>query len=370
LGNRYPLGMSPNLPNCPSGSGGLIRIYGVAAFMWRMLICVGLIVAASTMFAGAGVVLSALAVLLWFCRPLLQFAGFLAGRQFGERPNLRRFWLVVGCTMAVTVFVLGVVPRPGVASAPGLVAYEPLSIIRADSSGFLRRILVTDGQVVEAGEPLVVLVNDELEMELADMGLQIEESRLRARQFERNQELGALQAKQSRIRSLEDRHAELLEQVDQLTLVAPMFGRVVAPSLDDALGTFLREGDEVLSIGDAMSKELKVSIAQQDVQRFQTRIGANVHVWLPGSESLACRLQRISPRASAQPPDPALCANQGGPLPIEVDDRSDNQTEQQFRFLRPRFTGYVTLTPDQSRRLYAGQLAIISFAPLDESMGR
>ena len=58
---RYLLGMNAQHAAWTRGSGLVIRVYALAAFAWRIVVCAGLVMFAATMFHGAGIVLAAFA---------------------------------------------------------------------------------------------------------------------------------------------------------------------------------------------------------------------------------------------------------------------------------------------------------------------
>ncbi len=63
LGRHWFLGLSSRLPQWSARRGLTIKVYGVLAFFWRILVCAGLLVAASTVLAGAGIVLAIVAAI-------------------------------------------------------------------------------------------------------------------------------------------------------------------------------------------------------------------------------------------------------------------------------------------------------------------
>ena len=52
--------------------GRVVRIYGTMAWFWKISISVGLIIAASVMFNGAGLVMGIVGALLWFGLPIFR----------------------------------------------------------------------------------------------------------------------------------------------------------------------------------------------------------------------------------------------------------------------------------------------------------
>ena len=67
------------------GRGWVVRIYGLAAWLWRLVVCVSLLAAASVLFKGAGLVLGVAGAACWFGKPLVQTAGELY-RHYHESP--------------------------------------------------------------------------------------------------------------------------------------------------------------------------------------------------------------------------------------------------------------------------------------------
>ena len=180
------------MPKCPESGWrkGVVFLYGPAAFCWRMLICISLMVGASVLFHGFGVLLTGLAVLLWFGRPAL--AGL---KRLRSEWQINRFSVVRAMSLLLVVggglaFLLLGVPCPGRLTAPGVVEYTDRAVIRPASAGFVRDVLVESGQWVEADALLLRLENDEITTELADLTLAIEQSEHRRLQFLDKREVG------------------------------------------------------------------------------------------------------------------------------------------------------------------------------------
>jgi len=370
LGRRYLLGVKTSLPNWSRAAGAIIRVYGIAAFCWRIVVCAALLLAAAMLFHGAGIVLAVLAAVVWLGLPLFRLAKYLLRKHPGTQPNRLRFALVTASGVAVGAVVSMNVPWPGAARAPASVEYAPLAVIRTDSAGFVRDVLVRDGQFIEKGQVLAVLANDELKTQLADLDLRIEQSKIRSRQHQKNQEMAVFQVESAAREALEKQRDEVRIQVEQLTMRAPNAGSVIGRSLETLRGVYLEEGDKLLEIGSDEQKEIRVSIAQDDLDRFLGRVGNSIDVSLPGHDSLACTLTKISPRAALEPENVALCAPLGGPLTVcRKETSADTNDGAQFEFLAPRFTGFVQLDRSQSERLRAGQTGTVSFGGCNKAIG-
>jgi putative peptide zinc metalloprotease protein len=269
LGQRYWFGMNVRLPEWETPAGVLIRTYGIAACVWRIFVCAGLVIVASTLFHGAGMILSVLAVGLWFGGPLLQLVVFLARALPSHQLNRRYFALVSGSALCLGGLLLFVVPWFGTAAAPMRTAYAPLHTVRADSGGFVRAVLVIDGQSVVKDQVLLELENHELERELRDLELQIRISIAKSRMSEQKNELATAQTERALQQALQQRCAETRAQVEALTVRSPACGQIIGPHLNRLIDAYVEEGGELMAVGNENEKELVLSIAQDKVKQFE-----------------------------------------------------------------------------------------------------
>ena len=164
--------------------------------------------------------------------------------------------------------------------------------------------------------------------------------------------------------------AEKQCQLDALDVRAPSDGNVLRRDLNSLLGTYLKLGDVVTSIGDEQRKELQISVAQDDLEVFLERTQQFVTVDIPHYPPRQGTLEKVIPRATRQVPHPALAAINGGPLPTRVVSRTDENTDHtKNELLSPRFTAIVPLDQSKSRRLCAGQTGSAAYRPYNRSIG-
>ena len=81
----------PKTPNLYGpGELGRVAIYGALAFFWKITICFSLIIGASVLFYGAGMILAAIGVVLWFVVPIATQIKGLFGPAAPYPVNRRR----------------------------------------------------------------------------------------------------------------------------------------------------------------------------------------------------------------------------------------------------------------------------------------
>ncbi len=360
LGERLA---SSSLPTSPTASR-VIKVYGLVTWVWRIMVCVSLICAASVLFHGAGIVLAVLAAVSWFLAPAGRFAARLLMRE--NWPQLRRLCLVTAAVAGGATLLLAYTPSPFPRRSPGIIEYKPITVVRSGSAGFVREILVSPGESIEAGDVIAKLENVALVDELRLIELAIEESQLRSRLRRQRGEMAEHQAEQDKLAALQTQHDAKAKQVNSLVVRAPAAGQIIGRTLPLLLDSYLHEGAELCRIGKENEKEIQLSIHQDDVRAFQSRIGASVAI--RGSVGVMyADLSSITPRATDHATHPALCSSHGGPLPVRA-DHNKNSTDG-VRLLEPRFVGHVTLPTTESEQLRAGQLCTISIRSPDDTIG-
>jgi putative peptide zinc metalloprotease protein len=156
--------------------------------------------------------------------------------------------------------------------------------------------------------------------------------------------------------------AERQQQVDRLTLRAPITGVVISRQLTALEGSFVSEGRELLSIGDPTQREFVASIRQDDLLAASDAVERPVTVHLNGRGLVAGRIQRLNPKASITPEFPCLCVPLGGPLPVRAlpSEATARDTSSKFELLQPHFRLTVTLDLQAERQPLAGELGWVS----------
>ncbi|MDA0283748.1 MAG: efflux RND transporter periplasmic adaptor subunit, partial [Planctomycetota bacterium] len=355
--NRLFFGVRADGVRSSSQDAFLTATYGLAAFAWRMLICAGLLISASVLFHGAGIILAVAGVLLWFGRPLLKLVKkfWLLARLDPRKPI--RAAMVGTVVIAAIGSILFLVPWPAGATAPGILDHQDLAVVRTETPGFIRRVHVVDGEAVAVGQLLIELENEELTNEVADVEAAIEQSNIRRQQFIGKREPAAVQVETETYAELQKRLDEKREQIESLTVRAPVAGRVMSRSLVWAEGTYAQPGTELVAIGDDARKELRVSISQDDARWLKASadrsgLNATIAVRLRTVGVVQGSVRRILPGASRTPLHESLTAPAGGPLAVKANTDSESGTE--LVLTEPRVTAIIDLPADVAASIPAG----------------
>lgn len=372
VAQRWLMGQRTPLPAVVGRRAALLTAYGLATLVWRIVVCVTLIVAAVSLLEGLGVVLAVIAAGLWFGRPVLRLVAYLFSVRTWRHARPARLVCFAGVPCTVATAALCLLPWPGAYRAPAIVRFESSTAVRAASAGFLNDIRVVDGQRVRRGEVLAVLSNPDLKAELGDLELAMAIRQNKARVYRSSGRMAAYQAESETLAALKKQHAEKQREVDGLTIRAPETGNVLGRQLRHHRGSYIQKGEEILSVADVRLKQVRISIAQDDVEAFESQLGHRVRFRAPGVPALTCYLDQVAPRATIEPPDPALCAPAGGVLAVFKDEQAPSATTQydgRLRLVEPRFGGTVRLRPRQSHAVQAGQRGVVTLRLNDRSIG-
>jgi len=347
-----------------------LTLYGLACLVWRVVLLIGIALAAIYLLHGIGVLLALMTVGLLLVPLGRHFTRLIAGLRHG---GLRFEWWRPLWIPAV--LALGFIPWQSAPAPAGVVQYEALAPVRVACPGFLEEWFVTPGDVVEAGQPIARLENVEEKARLQELLSEARRARVEALAHATARR-GDLQAREiTRAKALEQQAEEVAAFVATLEIRAPKHGVIVGARLNDLEGEFLKTGREICAVGGAGAKEVLVAIPQRIVDRIRPHRGLKAAVWLPGRRDrlLSGRVMSADSRATDRVRQPALTALAGGPLDLRQSS-GDQDPEEETRLVEPVLYCQVLLDEEPAalrqgepaRVRFDGMRAINTYAWLQE----
>jgi putative peptide zinc metalloprotease protein len=344
----------------------LIKFYGVAIHIWRLLVLVSLGFLASHLAGGLGIFITFGAVLVWVGLPLATFIKrWPTYRQSNPRLG-RHFALRLAGTVLLIAAGMQLIGWEKRVIAPAVVEYQEQFRVRSKASGFVERIAVADGDRVTTGQLLLVLENPDLEQHRHQLELQLGQLAVKMRLAHSARRIPELQILRDQEQTLSRELAAVQRDIADLVITAPGDGICLSDNLADLQGTFLGKGQELLWIVSLQQKQLTGMAAQNDIDRFRQLLDQPLRVEMraAGLGSFEAKLTRIAPQMTTSLAHPALGATYGGPLDVRqtVIAGPQAELEQQLRYelFAPRFTLQVEIPEEIRGRLHAGQLATLS----------
>lgn len=365
----FLFGRNSGEPRSSSALAWWIGVYGWAAAVWQVVVGASLVIAASVLFAGAGVALSALAIASWIGKPAWRTFQHLMDKFGSDPAQAWRAIAIATLVCLVVSFILVAIPSPATVLAPGIVEYRDVEHVRSLTGGFIREILVADGQTVVAGDLLLIIDNPEVSNLYHDLYLAIEQAEIKHQIAVDRHEASAAQIAQGEIRALREQFSEAKHRYEALEVTAPVTGTISRRGLHQALGTYVQAGEQLLSMGNEASKELIVSIDQRDFDSVTPRIDSPVRIRLGTHPVVIGRLERVEPRASKQLIHPSLAAIEGGPLEVVALPHAQADANSDSELTEPRFRAVVSLPANHTSSIFCGQRANATIGTRSESIG-
>ncbi len=353
----------------------VVRVYGLMTMVWFVLIAVGLLLGAASMLEGVGLVVAVVGGCLWIGLPLFALVKYLTIGSLVEKPNRAHFAVAMSLTLAVVGGVLLACPSPSVVSAPVVIDYEPLSIIRSKAAGFATAIHVENGAQVTAGQLLMSLENPELVAELESLEIDIKISRLRCDTYLTSGDIASLNLEEESLEGMHRRHAELVQMVQDLKVCAITDGMVLARDLHTARGKYYQPGDEILSIGQSNQIQAIALGRQEDVDWIAANQTSHVDLCIWGRDRrqwISGQIDRVDPRARDELPHEAFAATVGGPLAVvsrEQVESTDAGEEDSLMLTSPRVAIQIKLPAEEQQRLFAGQGGMMVVRARQQNLG-
>ena len=349
-------------PDWPETRIWIVAPYGVFAFLWRLSVSLGMILAADAMFYGAGVLVAAFAVAVWVVAPVVRLARMLVlSEDLTIRQRFR--FVALSTSLGLAVVLVGMSPWSARRQAPVIVDYYPIVPLRTSSSGFVKQVYVRSGQTVTQGTPIALLTNPEQELQRHTLQQELKQSLARVQILRDAQELASMTSEIARAQALQKRVDELIHRGTEMTLLAPADGVIVTADLQAMLGRYLLPGSEVCRIGSGESKQVLAMVAQRDLPEFQAVAQRVVEVLIDGQiqPSLPGKLKMPEPRGRTDLLHPAFAAVNGGPPEVRVSSANADTAAEAIELTEPHFVTCVSVAEEHRHALRPGQSGQVVF---------
>jgi putative peptide zinc metalloprotease protein len=347
--------------------------YGIACFLNRVVMMVGLAWGAWITYRGVGLVLIALASYLWFVGPYLRrlvqnrkkaALETKAGQPLTTGDSRGTIWRWGGGFIVLTALTLAalLLPSPWQPLSPGFVSLGDAVRLRAQSDGIIAEIYVQQDGIVEEGDPIVRLENPTLSLERERLRKSLDKSLERCLVLRAQAKMAELQVEQARVEATRQQLEQSENQLAQMLITAPKSGRVVSRTLFNSIGKLVKEGQPLADIASIEAIEVLCSIAQADVESYRQNVGEKTEIFLANRRKLSGTLTEVRPRGSDSLENPALAAKYGGPVTVHFTSGSDEK-QNPLKTETPRFEARMAMNIEPTDGpLTAGQLCRVGLS--------
>ncbi|SHJ72099.1 putative peptide zinc metalloprotease protein [Palleronia salina] len=285
--------------------------YGIAAYLYRIVITTAIVGLVATRFFVIGLILAGWALFLMLILPMLKGLWYVIASPALRRHRMRALGLVAG-TVGAVVAILVAVPVPHRTVVDGVVMPDPAAYANARTDGTVVELMVASGDRVRAGDPLVRLYDPLLEARrdvLAARVVEVQRRREGANPSDQtglgiiDEELAAARA------DLAETETRIANQV----VHAGLDGEVILPVEADLVGRYARRGDMLAVVAPFADPRIQVAVPETsaDLVRSRTRAIA-LRFATDAGTSFDARVVRAAPGLSRVLPSAVLSAQGGG----------------------------------------------------------
>lgn len=332
LVQRHAFGARDAEPG-PIGPGEkpLLVGYGVASYLYRVSLAIGIAYFVAQQFFFIGLILAGWTLLTGLVIPVAKGLRFVARSPVLERHRQRAV-RVTATAMLVLAALLFVVPLPLVTITEGVVWLPEQSRIRAATDCFAGELRVPRGSPVAAGQVIAACTNPEAVAQLRSASGRVAELERRYR-LESMSDLVRAQMTRAELGSARRELRRAAERMTDLELRSPSAGTLVVPEGEDLAGRFVRQGDEVAYVLGGIRPTVRAVVAQEEIDLVRARTrSVSVRLAARVSEVLPSRILREVPAASRELPSPALTVQGGGTIANDpLEGRADVAFQQLFQ---------------------------------------
>ena len=246
-----------------------------------------------------------------------------------------RATLVCLIFVASLVSVLYLIPFRNSFKSPGVLEATEHAFVVNSVQGYIEEILVESGSRVAAGDPLVLLKNDELDFEYQEIHATNTEI-LAMKQRALMESQADLKPIKSLLSAIQTRLDRVSEDRKLLTVRAPIGGIWIAPKATDFVGMWLRRGTPLGQLINDAEFALVSVVSQKDTSWLFSNEILSSSVKLTGQahETLPVLDYMVIPAEQVSLPSAALGFGAGGGVAIDVADQSGLSAAEPFYEVR------------------------------------
>ncbi len=361
LFQRYGLGLEDSeLPVQGRGERSWFVVYGIAAFLYRIIVMIGISLFVANQFAFLGAVLALWAITQMFVLPAIRAGRFLVASPRLKGRRRRALGVSVGVATVALVLLFGI-PMPYATIAEGVVWVPDEAVLRSGAEGFVERLLVEPGDEVQIGSKLIALEDPvaAAQVEVRRAELAVLRNRFTAvNLIDRVQTRLVLE----QIQRAESNLARAEQHVQELTVYAPRAGRFVVPDARKLVGRFVKKGDLLGYIIAPIDPDIRTVVPQADIDLVRQRArSVAVRFTERVDDSVPAHILRQTPAALEKAPAPSLTQDGGGP--ILLDPSSPNHDRPLERFYQVELA-----VPDFSLMKRIGSRVFVRFDHGEEAI--
>lgn len=328
LAKRYILAMHLEEPPAEASTHPIFMpIYAVASSVYRVMITFAIIALVWHILdpyglEALGSMLGMAAIVLMIVVPLFKFFRFVWKQQ--AKTGRRMAATAVGlCALGLVLYAVWSIPVDQTIEQPTVaLADQRRTLFVPDQGGRVVEVFVTPSKHLKAGDPILRMEDPDLIEQYESLAVDIDIARLQLN-------ISRAEGKQEKVAALNHRIALLLEQreylqrrIDNLTVTAPIDGRLyVQGNMNALLGAHLKRGEQIGKIVGDGRRELVVVLPQGDAALVQPGMPVQLRLWAMTGRTFEGRVDRLGSQFIKHLPHESLSSRYKGEVDTTAVDR-------------------------------------------------
>jgi len=324
---RFLMGdRSPQPDKIGSRSGRtLMAVYAVASYLYIWFVVYNIVTALGARFepvglGGLGEMAGFITVASGMVLPIVNVAMQLRKKLTEEtRQFVFSRLFRVGLIVAGVLLALWLIPLQLKVTSSCVLEGSDRQTVRAESPGFIRKLLVHEGDRIRTGDTLAELENGYIAVQLRDLEDRIQITELQKQQATALNEADAVTYYKASLAQLRAMQAKLQSETGKLVLKSPIDGIVATGDLTTRNGSYLREGELLCEMIPNGKLRVVIPLSEREASLVQAGQPVQIRIYALPSAVFQGTVTKTFLAASERLPNPALAARYGGEVPTQMD---------------------------------------------------
>jgi putative peptide zinc metalloprotease protein len=236
--------------------------YNIFSSIYRIIVGLTIILYVTFQIPILGVLMGISGVVTWIAMPIGKLFKYLA---LDPELHRKRVWPIIFSSVvaASIVGLIGLLPVPVRVRGEGVLDPAEKAVLYARTPGFIDQVVARNGQRLKKDDVILICANRELEVEIRKTSAELEKTRaqLIAAGVE---DTAQAQAAQEYLQSQQKYLTQLQTRKERLVVKSPIDGFLVAPDIENFVGKFIPEGQQVAVVQETQKLRVKGIFTQDD----------------------------------------------------------------------------------------------------------
>lgn len=327
--------------------------YGVAAFIYKLILMVTITLFIAKKYFFVGILLACWAITMQLVMPVVRWTQYLLSSPVLLQQRGRAVSITAGF-IVVFIAIIFMIPVPLNTVTQGVVWLPEKSHVRANADGFVESVNVKSGTDIAENEPLIATADPLQRAELKLQKAKYNELKARYDSLLATNKVKADIALEE-LKLMEGKLERLEEKISEMVMASKVKGTFVLPNSSELEGYFVKQGDPLAYVINYDEVSLRgvvpqnaIGLVRQNVQSVEVRFVTDIE------KTYQTKIVREIPAADHQLPSKALSQQGGGNIQTDPLDKDGVKTKEQF------FQFELAL-PDELNVFHVGQRVFVKF---------